>query len=603
MSFIGGSGKPSDYAETTVMPYYATYQEKETTVPSRRWYSVDTPAGPTTYTAGSVIRLNIPGTAYLDPKNSFLKYTVKITNPLLPGAADTANKNYKIKEHLLRSYHWAAHKHFRRARLLSSSGVVLEDLDLYNIHESVNRKFQGPMAPEASIQDALSHTDMDDATSSGTHWREFMNATGFNCVAAATQGTPGYVQTDSNTVTCVAGLATANMFATEDNTKGLDYTYQLGFGLFRSGKLLPMQYMGGLVIELTVEDDNLLVKQDSFRLGPTTAASGLNTGANVVNAWQTAKIKLSNIEFHSSLLRFDERYDLGIAEALQQTGLRIPFKSYSVVRNVMKPQGQYTLTVSERASSIVGVYGIFRPISAVNNTNRKMDAIELWPRLDVTDYQLHTATQNYPDNPVKLSSTATEAFAETIKCFQGLDRSWERDLSSDYMGANAKYINSTAYGAIDPRATVPALTSYVPGAAGVALVGTPIPSIKYPYLPPSTNVSSFLDRCGDATANSYEYPGFLSSEGEGYQFVFGISTVVHPDVSSGINTAAMAMNMDLKLTFGASNYLINTNFGTNYNGGTTAGVLYADADFEIDLFIESERTLEILCGGSPRVIL
>lgn len=599
MSFIGGSGKPSDYAETTVMPYYATYQEKETTVPSRRWYSVDTPAGPTTYTAGNVIRLNIPGTAYLDPKNSFLKYTVKITNATIAGAAETAGKTLKIRENLLRSYHWAAHKHFKRARLLSSSGVVLEDLDLYNIHESINRKFNGPITPEASIQDALSHTDMDDASSGGTHLREFMSATGFNCQNAAQLSQLAmYTQIDSNTVKTTNALAAANVFATEDNTKGLDYTYQLGFGLFRSGKLLPMQYMGGLVVELTVEDDALLVKQDSFRLGPNVTGAAITTGVNTVNPWITAKIKLSNIEFHSSLLRFDERYDLGIAEALQQTGLRIPFKSYSVVRNVMKPQGQYTLTVSERASSIIGVYGVFRPISAVNNTNRKMDALELWPRLDVTDYQLHTATQNYPDNPVKLLNCATEAFAETIKCFQGLDRSWERDLSKDNLGCNSRYINATAYGATDPRATVPTVASYTaPG--GIAPPTTPYPSIKYPYLHPDGTNSSFLDRCGDNLTTSWEVPGFLTSEGEGYQFVFGISTVVHPDVSSGINTAAMAMNMDLKLTFGASNYLINTNFGT----GANAGTLYADADFEIDLFVESERTLEILCGGSPRVIL
>ncbi len=142
MSFIGGSGKPSDYAETTVMPYYATYQEKETSIPSRRWKSVDTPSGPTTYTAGNIIRINLPGTAYLDPKNSFIKYTMKVTNGSQL-TTDEDGKLYRINEDLLRSYHWAAHKHFKRARLLSSSGVVLEDLDLYNVHESINRKFKG----------------------------------------------------------------------------------------------------------------------------------------------------------------------------------------------------------------------------------------------------------------------------------------------------------------------------------------------------------------------------------------------------------------------------------------------------------------------------
>lgn len=590
MSFIGGSGKPSDYAETTVMPYYATYQEKETTVPSRRWYSVDTPAGPTTYNAGSVVRINIPGTAYLDPKNSFLKYTMKVTG-CSSTAADPIAKEYLIKEHLLRSYHWAAHKHFRRARLLSSSGVVLEDLDLYNVHESINRKFRAPPAVEASIQDTLAHVDMDDCNSGGNHFREFCLATGFGYGLPSTQASIPYLLADSNTVrqeyqsgADPAVVPAGSVFASD--VKGLDYVYQLGFGLFRSGKLLPMQYMGGLVIELTIEDDNLLVKQDSFRTGPIA-------GGN--NAMINAKIELSSIEFHSSLLRFDERYDLGIAEALQQTGLRIPFKSYSVVRNVMKPQGQYTLTVSERASSIIGVYGVFRPISAVNNTYRKMDGIELWPRLDITDYQLHTATQNYPDNPVRLNNAATEAFAETVKCFQSLDRPWERDLSSGTIGCNSSYINSTAYGAIDPRASPPAAntTSYA-----VTSTTAPIPSINYPYVSvgKSPAAYSILDR---GTSAQMEKLGYLDSTGEGYQFVFGINTTVHPDVSSGINTAAMAMNMDLKLTFGTNSsygYIINTNFDTT-------PALRVETDFEIDLFVESERTLEILCGGSPRVIL
>jgi hypothetical protein len=590
MSFIGGSGKPSDYAETTVMPYYATYQEKETTVPSRRWYSVDTPAGPTTYSAGSVIRINIPGTAYLDPKNSFLKYAIKITEPDLPSGEtglDPANKVYSIKEHLLRSYHWAAHKHFRRARLLSSSGVVLEDLDLYNIHESINRKFRGPTGPESTIQDALAHADMDDMDSTGDHFNEFCNATGFGCAPEdpITNGNLAYGKIGADSVKAFVATDPEYMFASTSNIKGLDYVYQLGFGLFRSGKLLPMQYMGGLVVELTVEDDNLLVKQDSFRLGAINSV----VADAVTNAWKTAKIQLSNIEFHSSLLRFDERYDLGIAEALQQTGLRIPFKSYSVVRNVMKPQGQYTLTVSERASSIIGVYGIFRPISAVNNTYRKMDGLALWPRLDLTDYQLHTATQNYPDNPVRLNATASEAFAETIKCFQGLDRAWERDLSSGNVGVS-KQINSTTYGAINPRADAPAanITSYA-----IADVAAPLPYIRYPYKS-ATAADSYLHR---STAAFGEVPGFLNSTGgEGHQFVFGINTTVHPDVSSGVNTAAMAMNMDLKLSFSSRGYVINTNWDASGN-------LRVENDFEIDLFVESERTLEILCGGSPRVIL
>lgn len=615
MSFIGGSGKPSDYAETTVMPYYATYQEKETSIPSRRWMSVDTPAGPTTYAAGNVIRINLPGTAYLDPKNSFLKYTMRVTNGS-QGALDPNLKTYRINEDLLRSYHWSAHKHFKRARLLSSSGVVLEDLDLYNVHESINRKFRGASDQEKTIQDCLTHTDMDDAslgnnTSENTtayspHLFDFVNATGafINSnvgitaaptaasmeVAAPVAATITYVEGAANSVVCLAGanpLPTAyalpSLANADTDIKGLDYCYQLGFGLFKSGKLLPMQYMGGLVVELTIEDDALLVKQDSFRIGAI---------AGGYNAWGSSKIKLSNIEFHSSLLRFDEKYDLGIAEALQQTGLRIPFNSYSVIRNVMTPSGQYTLTVSERASSVQSVYGVFRPVSAVNNAYRKMDAIEFWPRLDISDYQLHTATQNYPDNPVRLNSSATEAFAETIKCFQGLDRPWERSLSSGNAGCH-EHINSTSYGQLDPRA----LTAYT---ATYPLNGTtcPVPNIKYPYSP-AIATTSLLNR--GALLTQGEAAGLLGSGGQGWQFVFGVNTSVHPDVSSGVNTAAMAMNMDLKISFNLRGYLLNTN--VTGADATAVGNIASDTNFELDVFVETERTLEILCGGSPRVIL
>lgn len=607
MSFIGGSGKPSDYAETTVMPYYATYQEKETSIPSRRWMSVDTPAGPTTYTAGNVIRINLPGTAYLDPKNSFLKYTMKVTN----GSQLTTDENgkiYRINDDLLRSYHWAAHKHFKRARLLSSSGVVLEDLDLYNVHESINRKFKGSSPMERSTQDCLSHTDMDDCglmpvngITTGDfnpHLLEFVNATGFantsEALTVATITTPASTYTASeqnNTVKVVktgaVQILPVNTSAGEDTIKGLDYVYQLGFGLFKSGKLLPMQYMGGLVVELTVEDDNMLVRQDSFRVGPVAGAS---------NAWTASKIKLSNIEFHSSLLRFDEKYDLGIAEALQQTGLRIPFTSYSVVRNVITPSGQYTMTVSERASSVQSVYAVFRPMSAVTNTYRKMDGIEFWPRLDISDYQLHTATQNYPDNPVRLNSCATEAFAETIKCFQGMDRPWERSLSSGNQGCH-DLINSASYGALDYRG----LTSYT--ATGYTINGTtntPIPNLRYPYAVYGGAVGTgpLLNR---GTSAEGEIPGLLGSSGQGFQFVFGVNTSVHPDVSSGINTAAMAMNMDLKISFNSRGYMCNTNI--TGSDTTSNGAIVPDSQFELDVFVETERTLEILCGGSPRVIL
>lgn len=606
MSFIGGSGKPSDYAETTVMPYYATYQEKETSIPSRRWKSVDTPSGPTTYTAGNIIRINLPGTAYLDPKNSFLKYTMKVTNGSQL-TTDEDGKLYRINEDLLRSYHWAAHKHFKRARLLSSSGVVLEDLDLYNVHESINRKFKGNSNQEKTIQDCLSHTDMDDSgllpvngittADFNPHLNEFINATGFGATtealtaATVSAAAATYTWSEQNNTarierTGAVQILPLNNAVGEDQIKGLDYIYQLGFGLFKSGKLLPMQYMGGLVIELTVEDDNLLVRQDSFRVGPVAGAS---------NAWTASKIKLSGIEFHSSLLRFDEKYDLGIAEALQQTGLRIPFTSYSVVRNVISPSGQYTLTVSERASSVQAVYGVFRPVSAVNNTARKMDGIEFWPRLDIADYQLHTATQNYPDNPVRLNQSATEAFAETIKCFQGLDRPWERSLSSSQMGCH-ELINASSYGGLDNRG----LTTYT--ATGYLMADTtcPIPNLRYPYAVYGGTVTTgpLLNR---GSAAQGEIPGILGSAGLGFQFVFGINTTVHPDVSSGINTAAMAMNMDLKISFNNRGYLTNTNItGIDTEA---AGTIVPESQFELDVFVETERTLEILCGGSPRVIL
>ena len=616
MSFIGGSGKPSDYAETTVMPYYATYQEKETSIPSRRWMSVDTPAGPTSYAAGNVIRINLPGTAYLDPKNSFIKYTMRVTNGTQQ--VDPNNKLFRINEDLLRSYHWSAHKHFRRARLLSSSGVVLEDLDLYNIHESINRKFRGNSNQEKTIQDCLSHTDMDDAslgsnsgetaTSQSSHFMDFVNATGafYNSnaglssaptlaeVTGATANKTTYIENNDGTVKCVvngapggAQYALPTLTNADTDIKGLDYVYQLGFGLFKSGKLLPLQYMGGLVIELTLEDDALLVKQDSFRVGGALAGASYN-------AWTNAKIKLSNIEFHSSLLRFDEKYDLGIAEALQQTGLRIPFNSYSVIRNVMAPQGQYTLTVSERASSVQCVYACFRPVSATNNTNRKMDAIEFWPRLDISDYQLHTATQNYPDNPVRLNQSASEAFAETIKCFQGMDRAWERSTSISNEGCH-EHINSTTYGQLDSRG----LTLYTPAGYQLdAATTAPIPNIKYPYSCALAASGTYLNRGAAAFG---EAPGLLNSNGQGYQFVFGVNTSVHPDVSSGINTAAMAMNMDLKISFNNRAYLTNTNIVGVDN--SQAGLLTPDTQFELDVFVETERTLEILCGGSPRVIL
>ncbi len=612
MSFIGGSGKPSDYAETTVMPYYATYQEKETSIPSRRWMSVDTPSGPTTYGGGNIVRINLPGTAYLDPKNSFIKYTMKVTG------GNTANavrgKVYRIEEDLLRSYHWAAHKHFKRARLLSSSGVVLEDLDLYNVHESINRKFRGTSDQEKTIQDCLSHTDMDDAGLSSTkgvvvgdynhHLYDFINATGFGSAATTTltNGTintgggltaaAGFFYVEQNNTVLTDGLTVVpDLPASSDSIQGLDYVYQLGFGLFKSGKLLPMQYMGGLVVELTVEDDNLLVRQDSFRVGPVAAGS---------NAWTNSKIQLSSIEFHSSLLRFDEKYDLGIAEALQQTGLRIPFTSYSVVRSVMKPVGQSTITVSERASSVQSVYSIFRPISAVNNSNRKMDGIDLWARLDITDYQLHTATQNYPDNPVRLLSSASEAFCETIKCFQGLDRPWERSLSSSNAGCH-EIINSTTYGQLDARTK---LTNYgtAPIATNTAAAGglVPIANIKYPYSLYNGTLTGgpLLNR---SEAGVSEANGIFQSAGQGFQFVFGINTTVHPDVSSGINTAAMAMNMDLKISFANRTYLVNT--AVTGVDASTAGFAVPETDFELDIFVETERTLEILCGGSPRVIL
>jgi len=180
---------------------------------------------------------------------------------------------------------------------------------------------------------------------------------------------------------------------------GYEYAIQLnGSGILSASKYLPLKYLqGGLTIEM--------------ELAPALESHKLSDSTHIY--------KLSSVRYVMDLVEFSDEFDMMFRQRLLTEGVNIHFDTYTSHILNLSSGGAQEHQISERSSSVKGVYSLMRPNTWINSQYR--DSLGEWDKRRLNEYQFILGTTQYPRFPVQCDSRAcAESSAELRKSFNGL---------------------------------------------------------------------------------------------------------------------------------------------------------------------------------------
>ena len=200
------------------------------------------------YSAGQKIVISVPPTIeYFNPVNSFLEFDALIALPA--GAAPT---RLQLDKHLGGA---VLIKDIRIVGQAAGGGSVLEELQDVNCYASLksdyhtneNERQKRALVSGASSHSLLAESDQGSVVTQGNNHRQ-------NPYYVCPEGDAGVTQLSTGD--------TANYFGAENNKfHKCRLQIKLESGIFQNRKIFPCKMLGGLQIELILEDNNKIFRQ------------------------------------------------------------------------------------------------------------------------------------------------------------------------------------------------------------------------------------------------------------------------------------------------------------------------------------------------------
>ena len=364
---------------------------------------------------GDIVRIEIPSTGWFDPENSglafdFLIYTTSdITAGNLRGqwAPGTASGSWR----------WIRQKNgiqsiFNRVKLLMGTSNPIEDIHEYDILDKILLYATAPtdyVYNAGFILEGI-HTGRD-------YWKQVM-LNMFACSAS----------------TVVAGAGAVGV------DQGHRYFVRPHIGLFRTGKFLPIGYMGMITLEFYLSQPNYCLIRSaggSFVSGSNATpaavvgAMGRNlyneAGVNGTNFAMTssspnidfkeATYRLKNVYWHCFFINPLEEFNNQVKTKLENGGTPIKIPTdvfrYHAKQVAGAWQGQQTVTIQERVASLKGVISVM-----INEGDRACPFRELtFHHNDIDEYRWRIAETYYPNQSVQCGNGGVEAYLEMQRTF------------------------------------------------------------------------------------------------------------------------------------------------------------------------------------------
>ena len=384
----------------TVPGESATYANQTTFgIATSRRIVVVTPKYGGQFKAGEIIRMEIPNQDYIDPTALFMTFRSElfagsgnswITSAASAGAAtplvSTSGLPY-LHENRMYSSDVNCMKH---VRFLPGIQCLFSRIRI--------------LAGSTTIEDIQDYSDLYRFMLEATTSSEWRNTDGLEQEAFYDPENPEHIIKVANHHSAYVGLK--DDAATTYPSKQHVYTVRPMLGLLSIGKLIPVKYMGNLVIEFYLaENEECLwstssvscstkvditpilaevlvgkVRMPTFgctltastvvdvsapmtalnQLAYANTVSGEQKDGRVVTDFPNAYYQLSQVELHVPFVTVMESYDKALMDKIEGSGLDLHFSTFHEHTRQLNSVGRQTLTFTERSLSVKGGFMVMR---------------------------------------------------------------------------------------------------------------------------------------------------------------------------------------------------------------------------------------------------
>lgn len=358
---------------------------------------VVTPKYGGSFRENDILRMEIPNQDYVDPRELFMTFRSKIyAGPLNSWRTETTDGT--------------------ATPLASTSGIpYLSEDRLYSSHTNCMKhvKFLPGiqcifnrvriLAGSTTIEDIQDYSDLYRFMLEATTTEEWRDTDGLEQEAFYDPEKPDQVVKIANHHT--EFIATKTYAANTYKSKEHVYTVRPMLGLLAINKLIPVKYMGNLVIEFYLSaNEECLWSTSSAQHMKTAYTAGLTTTVDaivdfppqfaltknpaypvdvhaaqtvtnalaivdntktqaeggVVTDFPNAYYEISNVELHVPFVTVMESYDKALANKIESDGLDLHFSTFHELVRIVSTVGRQTLTFTERSLSVKGGFLLMR---------------------------------------------------------------------------------------------------------------------------------------------------------------------------------------------------------------------------------------------------
>lgn len=365
---------------------------------------------------GDIVRIEIPSTGWFDPENSGLCF-----DQLIYTASEPIDANLRgtwAPGTRASAWKWIRTKNgiqsiFNRVKLLMGTSNPIEDIHEYDILDKI---LLYATAPTDYVFNA--GFTLEGIHSGRDYWKQVI----LNHWACSTK-----------TVSPDAGVTNYGVDA------GHRYFVRPHLGLFRTGKFLPIGYMGMITLEFYLsQPNNCLIRSVGGKFAIPAAGSGVAGAAGTLNNtlhvaavanaagqltnssaavdFPNATYRLRNVYWHCFFVNPLEEYNNQVKQKMEAgTPIKIPTDvfRYHAKQIANAWDGQQTVTIQERVASLKSIYAVM-----INEGDRSCPFRELtFHHNDIDEYRWRIAETYYPNQSVQCGNGGVEPFLELQRAF------------------------------------------------------------------------------------------------------------------------------------------------------------------------------------------
>lgn len=565
-------------------------------------------------------------------------------NTSLGGTASTTDK----KSVAFMQYHRALpprpdrlqngiHSLFRRIIIRSQTGVPIEDIQEYNLLASIQRaclqdkefmETVGRMEGYGTEHDLAAMFERACTTSANTAE-----------LGSIASGIASYIEDGVRVDVYSAGMTESKGKFAQPTVYGpkqgaVRFAMQPLMGILSTGQSLPLLFMGGITFEFHLEnasvafvrgkstrspisygfgsgygvaeyyDNTGVISSKIFSNSSTThtITSGTSTSTAKTDLYgfpfpiyddtkRTFSYELKNIEYHADMVNFSPEFDDSVALIIQESGLQIAYTTVTNHHNnIQLNAGSQTITIQDRATSLRAVFVVFRRAQNLYGEAAYDSAtLENFHKDGIRDYQFRVGTRTVPNQPVRCSGLAIEAFERLHLCFNKIPETHfsKGDDSMLYGSLNLRledFSRQVVSKETENRLRLQHESYFDPLAGSRKDIDKDLKNNLIHY----ENLTRFLDHYYNLEGDRFPFSDPVINPK--FRFIIAQSFNEHKNYKSGINTAATALPIELVLNIEEAP-MTYTQSTYNSNGS-----------YRYDAFVMSDRILEVRCGGALTVV-